>query len=145
MNYSNRTRMGYEGQLKYGNAGSTAGTLIQNCVDLNYDQDAEYGDTTTRGDSSAVPIQTQGPSQRKASITWKMLNKPEDAALIALLAASADQTPVALRTLSYSSGKGYDGDCYVKAKNGMPLKGEATYDFEAVVTDDGGRAPQLWV
>lgn len=137
------TKMGYEGQLFYGTAGATGSTLVTNCVDLNYDQDPERGDTTVRGDGTSPPIVTSKVTGLKPQITWKMLNKTTDSTLTALLAAAFTGAAVALRTKSYSSGKGFDGDCTLGVKFGAPLKGEATFEFTAEPTDDEGRNPQL--
>ena len=137
------TRMGYEGQLLYGTAGSTAATLVTNCVDLDYDTAAEKAPTTVRGAGTTPPIETERVTSIKPTITWKMLNKPADTTLSALVAAARTGAAVALRTKSYSAGTGYDGDCTLSVKNGMTLKGEASFDFTATATDDEGRAPLL--
>lgn len=137
------TRMGYEGQLLYGTAGSTAGTLVTNCVDLDYDTPSEKAPTTVRGAGTSPPITTERVTGLSASITWKMLNKPADATLAALVAAARTGAAVALRTKSYSAGTGYDGDATLSVKNGMPIKGEQVFEFSATPTDDEGRAPLL--
>lgn len=138
------TKMGYEGILYYGTAGSTASTQVTNCVDLQYDIDAEYGDTTVRGDGSLVPIESGRPTLRKASITWKMLMKSDDTTLTALRAAAAVQSVIALRTKSFASGTGFDGDCFISCKQGMPLKGEQTLEFALMkVSETDGRAALL--
>jgi hypothetical protein len=140
---SGATRMGYEAMLYYGTAGSTAATLLENCEDLNYDNGIETGETTVRGDSTLAPVVTSRVTARTASITWKMMNKPADTSLTALIAAARSATAVALRYKSHSTGTGYDGDCIIEVKNGAPLKGQQTFEFTASPTDDEGRAPNL--
>lgn len=137
------TRMGYEGQLFYGTAGSTAGTLVTNCVDLDYDTSVTRGNTTVRGAGTSPPVGTSRVTGIKPMLTWKMLNKPADATLAALIAAARTGAAVALRTKSYSAGTGFDGDVTLEVKNGMPLDGEQTFEFSAEATDDEGRAPLL--
>lgn len=137
------TRMGYEGILKYGTAGSSAATLVTNCVDLDYDTSVTRGNTTVRGAGTSPPIGTSRVTGIKPTITWKMLNKPADTTLAALIAAARTGAAVALRTISHDTGKGFDGDVTLEVKNGMPLDGEATYEFSAEATDDEGRAPLL--
>ena len=136
------TNMGYSGILYYGSSGSTASTQVTNCVDLDYSIDVERGDTTVRGDGSVPPIMTSRVTARKVTITWKMLDKTTDTTLTALRAAAATGAAVALRTKNYSSGTGFDGDCTISCKNGMPLKGEATFEFSAEPTDES-RTPLL--
>ena len=142
---SGATKAGYEGLLYYGTAGTTAMTQMLNCEDLNYDQDVERGETTVRGAGVNPPIVTSRVTARKAVISWKMMNKPADTVLTALRAASATGAAVALRTKDSAAGKGFDGDCTLSVKNGMPLKGMATFEFTAEPTDDEGRDPQLYV
>ena len=74
-----------------------------------------------------------------------MLNKPADTTLVALLAAASTGAPVAIRTKSYTSGKGFDGDMTLSFKEGAPLKGEGSFDFTCEATEESGRAPQTWV
>lgn len=136
------TKMGFEGQLFYGTAGSTAATQITNCRDIAYNVDTETGETTTRGDGSAPPIKTERVTGRMVDITWQMLNKTTDTSLTALIAAAVAGNPVAIRTKSYSSGLGFDGDVILKFKLNKPLKGEQTYDWTATPNDDS-RAPSL--
>lgn len=136
-------RMGYEGQLFYGTAGSQAATQVTNCVDLEYNTEPEKGETTVRGAGTSPPIVTERVTALKPTITWRMLNKPADTTLAALIAAARAGTAVALRTKSYSSGTGFDGDCTVSVNHGAPLKGEQTFEFVATATDDEGRTPLL--
>jgi hypothetical protein len=147
--------MGYEAQLFYGTAGSTGATQITNATDVDYNLDPERGDTTTRGDGTAVPRVTSRVTGLKPTITWKSLNKPTDTTLAALIAAAKTGAPVALRTKSYSSGLGFDGDVTLTMKQGAPLKGEATFEsplkgeatfeFTAEATEESLRVPSLWV
>lgn len=137
------TKMGWEGELFYGVAGSTAATKITNCRDESYNIEKEYGETTTRGDGSAPPIETQTCVARRVTITWTMINKPADTTLTALLAAAVAGTAVAIRTKSYSSGTGFDGDCEVSANWSKPFKGEQTIEFTATPTLESGRTPLL--
>lgn len=136
-------KSGYEGQLLYGTAGTTANTVLENVEDLDYDTSSEKAPTTVRGTGNAVPINTEKVVALNAKITWSMLLKTNDTALFALIAAARTGAAVALRTRSYASGLGFDGDCTLTVKHGMTLKGQSKFDFEATPTDDEGRAPQL--
>jgi hypothetical protein len=79
----------------------------------------------------------------KPTITWSMLLKTGDTTLTALLAAARTGAAVALRTKSYTSGLGFDGDCTLGVTHEMTLKGQSKFNFTAEATDDEGRAPQL--
>jgi hypothetical protein len=136
-------KSGYEGQLLYGTAGATATTQLTNVEDLDYDNEPEKAETTVRGTGTTPPVKCEKVVAIGATITWSMLLKTDDTNLIALIAAGRTGAAVALRTKSYASGLGFDGDCTVKVKHGMTLKGQSKFDFEATPTDDEGRAPQL--
>jgi hypothetical protein len=139
-----KKRMGFEGKIFYGVAGSTAATEIENSQDINYDFDTDRGSTLERGTGSAPPIECETVTVRKVSISFKMLNKDGDTTLTALLAAAYGGTPVALRTKDKSAGKGFDGDCNLTVKHGKPIKGEQVFDFSATPNDDQ-RTPQLYI
>jgi len=139
------TKMGFEGLIYYGATGSTASTLLENTTDLAYNLDTETGDTTVRGDSTDIPIATEDVTELKVSIEWTMIDDITDTAYEALMAAAFAGDGVAIRTKAHSTGKGYDGDCTLKAQEGMPLNGSATTQFTATPSRSYGRAPQLRV
>lgn len=129
-------RAGYEFLIYYGAAGSTAATAITNSRDVNDDFVTTKEETTVRGDGSAPPIVSKRVTAREKTISWQMTMKTDDTTLAALLAASYAGTPVALRTKSYSSGLGTDGDFVLEHSKGAPYKGMQTVDFTAEVNDD---------
>ena len=134
--------MGFEGLVYYGVAGSTASTAITNSRDITETFDTEEGPTTIRGAGSTAPLETSRVTGRKYGIEFQSIYKSDDATILALIAAAVAGTPVALRTKSYTSGLGYDGDMNVKYKHGKPLKGEQTLDFSFTPNDDN-RDPLL--
>jgi len=136
--------MGFEGLIYFGSAGSTATTLLENCVDITYEITTETGDTTVRGDGTSPPINTSSVTARVASITFSMRNVAGDTSLEALRTAAAAGTLVAIRTKDHSAGKGFDGDCHLTFTNGKPLRGEQTQEFTATPSRDI-RVPQLYV
>lgn len=137
------TRRGFEAQLFYGTAGSTAATQITNATDINYNLEPTKASTTVRGAGSNLPIETERVVSIKPTVTWTMLNKPSDTTLAALRAACSTGAAVALRYKSYSSGTGFDGDVTLSIENGAPLNGIATFNLTATATDDEGRDPTL--
>ena len=136
-------RSGYQGILYYGTAGSTAATQVTGCEDLNYQTDQERAETTTRGSGSSVPIKVEDVVALSAEITWSMFLSTSDTTLTALIAAARTGAAVALRTKSYSSGLGFDGDCNVSVTHEMTLKGASKFNFTATPTNAAGRTPQL--
>lgn len=137
-------KMGFEGEIYYGTAGSTAATKITNSQDITYTLDIEEGATTVRGSGSSVPINTSRVTALTASIQWTSLVKSDDTSIEALRVAAMSGAPVAIRTKDYAAGKGFDGDCILSVTHGKPLKGEQTLQFTAKPNDDN-RTPQLYV
>jgi hypothetical protein len=138
-------KMGFEGQIFYGAAGSTATTQITNATDINFPIDQETGNTTVRGDGSSIPIETMSVTCLKGTIEFSMIFDTADTTLAALMTAAAAGSGVALRLKDYASGKGPDADYILKVENGMPLKGEQTKKFTATPTRGYGRNPQIYV
>jgi len=137
------TDMGYQAQILIGTVGSTPSAQFKNVVDLEYNLEIEMGDTSTRGDGSALPVATEKPTAKKPEITFKSLSRPNDTILAALLAAGDAGAAMGVRYKNASSGKGYDGDMNVKWKNGAPLKGEQTFEF-TLTANDQLRNPNTW-
>ncbi len=137
-------KMGFEGQIFEGATGSTATNQILNTTDIAYNLDIEEGNTTVRGAGTSAPIETMDPTVLKVTIEFTMINDITDTILAALKAAAYAGTGVALRMKDYSSGKGFDGDVFLKCEHGEPIKGEQTYKFTATPSRSFGRAPVLF-
>jgi len=142
-------KMGFEGLIYYGAVGSTASTQLTNTRDISISTDPEYGDTTVRGAGTSVPINTQMPTSLGWSCDFNMIEKSDDTSLAALKTAVSAGSPIALRMIDYSGGKGFDGDVYLSQKQGKPLKGESTHDFTATPapldSSASTRTPSLYV
>ena len=137
-------RMGIEGQLFYGVAGSTASTLVSNCRSPSYKINPKKADTTSRTNlvtGTAVAITTERVVAIGYSIKWTMLEDETDAILTALKNATLTGAAVALRTKSYASGTGLDGDFNVNFEKDESDEKEQTLKFTASTTDAGGRLP----
>jgi hypothetical protein len=137
------TKMGFHGKIYYGAAGSTASTEITNSRDINYNIETEKAETTVRGTGTNPPQKTEDVVAVGTSIEWTMLEKADDTTLEALKVAVATGAPMAIRTKSHASGKGFDGDATLSMRHGKPLKGEQTLQFTASPTDSAGRAPDF--
>lgn len=136
-------KMGFEGLIYRGTAGSTAATLLENTQDMSISLGGEDGDTTVRGDSTAVPIETSSPTTVSWSCKWTMLNNNSDPNVEALKVAAAARSVIALRMKDYAAGKGYDGDVTLKYEHGKPLKGQQTVEFTATPSR-ANRTPLLY-
>lgn len=136
-------KMGYEGLLYYGAAGSTAATQVTNSRDIEYAITPTTAPTTIRGSGSSPPIETGRTVSRNVTLTWTMVNKSDDSTLTALRAAANSGDPVALRYIPHTGSTGLDADCVISCTNGAPLGGEQTFDFSLVALNDDNRAPLL--
>jgi hypothetical protein len=137
--------MGFEGQVFIGAPGATAQTQLLNLTDVNFGTDHEYGDTTVRGTGLTPPVNTSAPVARNVPIDFTMINDTNDANYETLRAAAASASGIAVRLKDNANGKGYDGDCFVARKDGMPLKGAQTSVFTCTPTRAFGRDPNPYV
>ena len=135
------TRMGFEGKIFHGAAGSEGTTEIGNSRDIAYNIEPDKGDTTVRG-TSGIPIKSEKVVALGISIEWTMLHKTTDTSLDSLRAAAIAGTDIAIRTKDDATGTGFDGDCTLSVQRGMPLGGEQTLVFTATPTDET-RTPTL--
>lgn len=136
-------KMGYQGLLYRGTAGSTASNQLTNARDIKYAMTPKVGNTTVRGDGSSVPIETGEAVSIAITLTWSMVYKTDDTQLTALRAAAATGAAVAIKYLPASGGTGFDGDVIISCDNGAPLNGEQTFDFAVVAITDSSRTPSL--
>jgi hypothetical protein len=120
--------LGYQGQLFIGTAGSQAPTQVQNCEDLNYDNDLEKAESTVRGDGLSIPKKSEDPVCLGATVTWSAYDKG-DAALISCLAAARTGALIAIRTKNNNTGLGFDGDMSLVVTHEMTLKGIGKFNF----------------
>lgn len=138
------TKMGFEGLVYQGVAGSTGATPVTNIRDVTHTIDPKKAPTTVKGDE--VPaLETEQVVTIATSMEWTMLDKTTDTTLTAFRVAAAAGTPVALRLKDHTAGKGFDGDVTLSEERGQPYQGEQTFKFTATPTDESGRAPQLYV
>lgn len=138
---ANEQKMGFEGLIYYGAAGSTAGSLIPETRDMTINFDTEDGDTTSRQADGLPPIEAGQVTVRKWSMDFGMNVVPGNSIQAAIVAAAYAGNPIAFRSKDFATGKGYDGDVIVKFKHGQPLKGEQSLDFTVRPTKQGGRWP----
>lgn len=134
-------KMGFEGILYYGAAGSTASTQLANVRDIKITRDVERGNTTVRGASDAPPIKTAHVTARMIGLEVTMVNDSTDTSLEAMRVAATDGVAVALRGKDYASGKGPDGDFTLSESEEWNLEGEQVVTFTCEPTRAHGRNP----
>lgn len=135
-------RMGYEARIFYGTPGATATSPMPNVRDFSENTSTTFGNTTTRGTSSAPPIATSGAAMLEWEATWTMINKTGDAGLVAIRAAFKAGSPLAIRTVDFDGGIGFDGDCVFSISKEFPLDGEQAVEVTARAYR-GLREPQI--
>jgi hypothetical protein len=135
--------MGYQGVLLYGVKGSAATNRVLKRVDCEYGVQPQVGSTTSAGDGFSVPITTGEATQLTASMSFTMIRESNDAALLALEAASRTGNPIALAFSAFNGGLGIDADCVIQLTSGAPLAGEATVNIEVVALSASLREPKL--
>lgn len=135
-----KKRAGWERIAYYGVAGSTASTVIDLATDIDLGLTPTFSPTTTRGDGTAIPKQTEQVTELVAGPSFSVRYKDGDATVAALLAAARTGAPVALKIVAYSGGHTeFDGDVYLEANATGPLTGERVIEFTCHPTDDAGR------
>jgi hypothetical protein len=137
-------KRGFEGLIYQGTAGTTASTLISNRVDVSYDIDPQMTPSHVAGAGTSPPKEAEVVTSVKFSLSLKMRNVAGDAVLTALRTAAAAGTPVAIRMIDATAGKGYDGDMNVKESWSGPLGGGQDFDF-TFTTNNSLRTPQYYV
>lgn len=135
--------MGYQGGLFYGSKGGTAATRINARVDVSYEIGVETGSTTSAGDGTTVPINSGEATALTPKISFNMIVADDDAAVVALMAASATGDPIAFRYIRSTGKLGFDCDCVISVTQGSPLKGEATMDVSVEAVSASLRTPVL--
>ncbi len=135
------TRMGFEGRIYHGTAGTTAATEMLSATDISTTITPKKASTTTRGAGTSPPMETERVVSIGMSVEFTLLNKSGETHLGTLRAAAAAGTPVSLCMKDSTSGSGFDGDVTLECKEGSPLAGEQTFVFTATPTNEAGREP----
>jgi hypothetical protein len=117
-------KMGFQGLLYYGAAGTSAATLCKTRVDVTVERMLETGSTTSAGEGVNVPINTGEPTAVTEKITFNVVADEDDAVTTFL----ANNIRAAFKFIACSGGWTFDRDCVYSLKKGAPLKGEQTWD-----------------
>lgn len=99
-------KVGLDGKLYYGTAGSTATNELTIVRDVTADIAVDEADASTRASGWKDYI----PTMKDMTLTFDIVNDPSNAGYQALRAACMAGTPIALRSLDSASGEGPDAD-----------------------------------
>jgi len=112
-------KIGLNGKLYRGTAGTTAATLMTNVRDLSTPDELGEVDISTRG----CLVELVAIALEKFSIDFQMLVDPSDADYTAIRAAKIARGPLAFKVLSDTDGHGMDADFVItKFSEGQPLR-----------------------
>jgi len=100
-------RLGLEGKLYYGDAGSLASNELKNAKDVTLNLEAAEADVTTRGNNG---WRATVAALKDASVEWEMVWDTEDAGFVAIKNAYFAGGPIALAILDGADGEGLDAD-----------------------------------
>ena len=111
-------RIGYEGKVYTGTAGSTAATELTIVRSVTFNIDPDRADTSDR----ASFINSTGPAGVTVSIDIEMNNDNSNAFVATLLANATAGTLTALKLEDYSGNTVFDGDVVAGFNNDQPLR-----------------------
>jgi hypothetical protein len=111
-------RIGFEGKLYWGTAGSTASTELSIARDVGYKFDPTRADVSDRGSI----IDYSRVAGIKFTLDFETTNNDSDPFVAAVRAAAAAGTLIAFRTRDKTSGWGVDGDFNVSLDESQPLR-----------------------
>jgi len=140
-----KKRAGWERTLHEGTAGSApvppAGIVTQ-ATDVDIVKGNTRSSTTSRGDGTAIPHETEQVVGENVQITFTVLYDDADAEVAALLAAALTGGAIALLTQRQVSGSyadEFDGDVTLDVDMPGPLAGGMELGFTAIPTEEAGR------
>lgn len=130
-------RMGFEGKIYYGTAGSTASTELTIVRDASYAFSNAEADISDR--SSIINLYDVGGVD--FSLEFEINNQDTDAFVAAVRAAAIAGTAIAFRTRDKTAGWGVDGDFVVGIDESQALRDAQRIKVTAKPTDKNGRLP----
>lgn len=130
-------RMGFEGKLYWGTAGSTAATELTIARDVSYKFENTEADISDR----ASLIDLFDVAGVKFSLEFEVNNNNSNAFIAAVRAATIAGTAMAFKTKDYSSGWGVDGDFIVSVDESQALRDAQRLKVTATPTDKNSRTP----
>lgn len=130
-------RMGLEGKLYWGAAGSTGSTELTIARDVSYSFENSEADISDR--SSIIDL--VDVAGVKFGLEFEVNNQDTNAFIAAVRAASIAGTAIAFRTRDKTAGWGVDGDFVVGVSETQALRDAQRIAITAAPTDKNGRLP----
>lgn len=130
-------RMGFEGLLLWGAAGSAGTTELKIARDVSYKFENAEADISDR--SSIINLYEVGGVD--FSLEFEINNQDTNAFIAAVRAAAVAGTAIAFRTRDKTAGWGVDGDFIVSVDESQALRDAQRIKISAKPTDKNGRNP----
>lgn len=130
-------RMGFEGKLYWGAAGSTASTELTIARDVSYKFENTEADISDR----ASIIDLMDVAGVKFSLEFEVNNQDTDTFISTVRAAAIAGTAIAFRTRDKDSGWGVDGDFIVGVDESQALRDAQRIRITCSPTDKNDRVP----
>lgn len=130
-------RMGFEGLLYWGAAGSTASTELTIARDVSYKWESAEADVSDR--SSIIDL--SDVAGVKFSLEFEILNNDSNSFVSSMRTAVVAGTAIAFRTRDKASGYGVDGDFILSVDESQPLRDAQRIKITAMPTDKNSRLP----
>lgn len=132
-----KKRMGFEGLLLWGTAGSTAATELTEARDVSYNLDIAEADISDR--SSIINLFDAAGID--FSLEFELNNKDASAFLTAVRSQQIQGGGMALLTADKAGGWGVDGDFVIGIQESQALRDAQRVRITARPTDKYGRVP----
>jgi phage head maturation protease len=130
-------RMGFEGKLYWGAAGSTASTELTIARDVSYTFENDEADVSDRGSI----LNLKDVAGVTFGLEFEVNNNDSNAFIAAARAAAIGGTAVAFRTRDKTSGWGVDADFILGIEESQPLRDAQRIKVTCAPTDKNGRTP----
>lgn len=124
--------LGIQGKLLVGAAGSTPTVVLGDETEVNLSVENSMAKAATR---SRRRMNSRCTTQ-EVSMDFTVLKDFTNPSFVLLQAAAMAATPIAIKSLDNSAGYGVDADWNVSMKEGQPLDGFDTVQFQCSYTSD---------
>ena len=132
-----KKRMGFEGLLLWGTAGSAAATELTEARDVSYVIEGTEADISDR----ASIFDLMDVAGVKFSIEFEVSNKDSSSFIAAARTAAVTGGSMALMTADKAGGWGVDGDFIISLDEAQPLRDAQRIKVKASPTDKNSRTP----
>ncbi len=124
--------LGIQGKVLVGAAGTTPTVALGDEQDVNLDCTNSMAKYATRGQRRMNSRCTT----QELTMDFTVVKDFTNASFVLLHAAAMGGTSVAIKSLDKTSGYGWDADWNVSVKEGQPIEGFTTCQFQCAFTSD---------